>query len=200
MAAALDVAGATYEGPSTVGVALPTGFHAGWWLEVDRLRWKVCRVAEVHPSGLCGWTEMEKARLCPVVGFELERVVVLPRDSQVRWLAHDAGRPVCLAQVALGFVPCRVPFHRGLSPGHVVRNVRSCGRIGTDTKEAHARILDDARRAHPEISPRRRQHADVPVFGDDRGPVAREIDRGHRSRGRRRSGRSNTAATPLGLA
>ena len=46
-------------------------------------------------------------------------------------------------------------------------------------QKADARVLDDARRAHPEISPRRRQHADVPVFGDDRGPVAGEIDRRH---------------------
>src|SRR5204862_6192202 len=59
-------------------------------------------------------------------------------------------------------------------------------RIRTGADEPDARVLDRAGDAAAEVAFRRHQHADVPVLGDDRGPVAGEVDgRGRLCRRRR---------------
>src|SRR5579864_505218 len=59
-------------------------------------------------------SEMQNARLRSLIGLDLQRVIVLPGDVQMRGLPHHARRAVGLALIAVGFVLGRVPFHRQL--------------------------------------------------------------------------------------
>ncbi len=130
---------------------------------------------------------MKQARLCPVIRFHLQRILVLPGDVQVRRQPHDTGRAVRLARVSFGLVLCRIPFHRFLSGRGFVRDVALRRGVRTGADEPDARILDRAGDAAAEIAFRRHEHADVPVLGDHRGPVAGEVDRSDRLRRRWRS-------------
>ena len=109
--------------------------------------------------------ELKHARLHAGVGFNLQRVIVHPRDAQTRRLAHDRRRSVALALFARGLVSCRVPAVGNLPSGGIEWDVGV-------------------------VSFRRRDHAPSPVFTDDRDPVAREID----GRGCSWSGRRSAAA------
>src|SRR5271156_5283282 len=53
--------------------------------------------------------EMEDARLLARVGFDLQRVVVLPGDMQAPGDTHEGRRAVGLALLPRGFVLGRVP-------------------------------------------------------------------------------------------
>ena len=132
--------------------------------------------ADVRPCQLearRGWrvAEREQPGLHAVVGLELQRVVVLPGDVQARRPAHQAGRAVRLALFAGGFVLGRVPRLRDLLARGVDRNAAI-------------------------VAVRRRDHPPAPVLGDDRDPVAGEVDRAP-ARAGRRGGRRLRARVPV---
>ena len=82
-AAGALVATPAHDGPGCDGIALPTGLQAGRRLEFRRLAWNVNAGLKTDLPLGCRRREMEQARLGAVVGFELERVIVLPGDVQV---------------------------------------------------------------------------------------------------------------------
>jgi hypothetical protein len=116
-------------------------------------------------AGAAGRPESEPASLRARVGFELQRLIVLPGDVNPSRQAHDSSGAVRSALFASGFIAGRIP-----RVGHL-----TCRCV-----QRHAR----------EVAFRRCRHAEAPVLGDERDPVARQIDgRGgsRRCRGLRRT-------------
>ena len=128
---------------------------------------------------------MEQTSLCPVIGIHLQRIVVLPGDMQVRRLTHDAGCAVRFALIAFGLVLCRVPLHGCLCAIRFVWNVSFKSRVRADADGANvgwnrfAWKFYRASRAATEVAFGRREHANVPIFGDHRCPISGQINRGN---------------------
>src|SRR5437899_1969300 len=125
---------------------------------------------------------MQQAALCSVVCFDLESILILPGDTQVRRLPHDSGRAVGFAGIAFGLVLRRIPFEGGLSARGVVWNIALQSRVSSDADRTAVRVHDRAGWAGAEVPFGRSQHTRVPVFGNDRRPVSREVDRSTRLR------------------
>src|SRR5688500_16234083 len=66
--------------------------------------------------------EVEQPRLRAGIEFELERLIVLPRDPDAPRLPHDAADAVCLALITAGIVGLEVPRSRSLPPLGVDRD------------------------------------------------------------------------------
>ncbi len=144
---------------------------------------------------------MEQTRLRAEIGFELERVIVLPGDMQVGRLSHDAGRAISLALIAFGFIFGGIPFQGSLSALGLVGDVSVFGGIDAEADRASAaRNHNGSGRADAEVAFRGGEHAQVPILGDDGGPVAGQIDRGHRLGGRRRRRRGRLCHRGLACA
>ena len=114
----------------------------------------------------------------------------------MRRLPHDSRRAVGFAWIAFGLVLGRIPFHGGLSARDVVWNVALKRRVGSDADRTAVRVHDRARGAGTEVAFGRCEHARVPVFGNDRRPVSREVDWSTCLRCRKRTA---TAAATLSL-
>src|SRR5207244_3611622 len=86
------------------------------------------------------------------IGFNFQGAVVLPRDVETRRDAHDRGRAVRFARVALTLV---------------FRAVPRVGRPAALVVDRHARV----------VALFRRHHAPAPVFRHDRHPPTRQVCR-----------------------
>src|SRR5688572_11971380 len=103
-----------------------------------------------------GWrrsSKLQAAGLAAGVGLDAERSVVLPLDPQAAGLPNQPGRAECLAQLATRAVGVEIPGLGDLASGRVERRARR-------------------------IALRRRDHPPSPVLGDDRHPLASEIQVG----------------------
>ena len=123
---------------------------------------------------------MQQPGLLPGVELDLQRVVVLPGDVQPAGLPHDAADAVRLALIARRVVLGQVP---------------GVGDSAAFGGERHAGV----------VALRRRHHAEAPVFGDERHPIAgadrtRAAAFGRPLRGRcaaaNRNGQAAVEATP----
>ena len=108
-------------------------------------------------------TELEEARLRACIEIHLQCVVVGPRDVQAPGLAREAADAERFALQPGRVIRCQVPL---------VRDAPSLG----------------VQRQALEIALARRRHAMPPVLGDDRHPVAREVDGRRTARRLRRRG------------
>src|SRR5688572_12298114 len=66
--------------------------------------------------------EPQQPRLRAGIEFELECLIVLPRDADASRLPHDAADAVCLALITAGVVRIEVPCGRGLASFGVDRD------------------------------------------------------------------------------
>ena len=106
--------------------------------------------------------EVHDARLRAGVRFDDERRVVLPEDVEASGQMHQPAGAICAALLGRCFVLRRIPGVGRAAP------------FGVDRHIEHVAL-------------RRRHHAPPPVVGDERHPVAGEIDRRRQARNRRRS-------------
>ena len=95
--------------------------------------------------------EVQQPRLRAGIELELQRRRVLPRDAQAARLAHDAAHSERLALQGSGVVLGQIPCLGGLAA------------LGVDRDAGH-------------IALRWRDHAPPVVLGDDRHPVAGQVD------------------------
>ena len=110
---------------------------------------------------------MKQTRLHAGVGFQLQRVVIRPGNSNARWNPHNIGGPIRLALRACGFVFGGVPIVGDL-PSRII--------------QWNAGVVTFGWSDHPV----------TPILGHYRHPLPGKIDggrsfrirRGRRSRGR----------------
>src|SRR6187200_3291061 len=94
--------------------------------------------------------ELKHSRLHAGVGFDLQRVIVRPRNAQASGLAHDGWCGIALTLFAGSFVAHGIPGVCDLAGCRIQRNVGV-------------------------VAFRWRDHPPSPVFANDRDPVAGEI-------------------------
>src|SRR6267142_619763 len=111
-------------------------------------------------SGRGRRTEMKQASLGSGIGVDTESIVVFPSDMQAPWKPHDVGGAVGFALLAGCFIPGRIP-------GIANATALCIKREGV----VHTFFWRD--------------HAKLPVFHDDRNPVARDVERCSLARGGR---------------
>src|SRR6476620_2674606 len=116
---------------------------------------------------------MQRPRLRPRIGFNSNRVWILPRDVQSTGPLHDAHGAVGFALLAVGFVLCRIPCVRQLTGVVVQRQVEDVAFLRADAK--------------------------APFIDDERYPVAGDVDEGGRLRRWRGRRRTVTATTLTSL-
>src|SRR6476646_12294153 len=116
---------------------------------------------------------MQRPRLRPRIGFNSNRVWILPRDVQSTGPLHDAHGAVGFALLAVGFVLCRVPCVRQLTGVVVQRQIEDVAFLRAD--------------------------AEAPFIDDERYPVPGDVDESGGLRRGRRGGRRVTATALTSL-